>query len=272
MNTPAPPPPKVRSEKEIISGLQSTVSASRLSLFLSCRLKFFFRYVLELNKAKTPALHVGSSVHSVLKQWSKSRWLGKPLTLKEVHDVFSTSWTDDSEGKTSWESKDEEEEEKITAWRLIDLYLRETPIPQNQKPEGVEVSCEVDLNQHGLPKLVGILDLIQNRRIIDFKTASSTPNADKVGHLHEVQTTTYALLYRDATGQREQGIDLHHLVKLKNPKLCITSLPPMRPEQQTRLFHLMDSYGKALERRDFVPSPSVMCHSCEFFHECRKWS
>ena len=30
------------------------------------------------------------------------------------------------------------------------------------------------------------------------------------------------MLYREATGQRETGIELHHLVKLKTPKLVVS--------------------------------------------------
>ena len=74
MNTLAEAPPQKaeRSEKDIISGLQDTVSASRLSLFLQCRLKFYFRYVLKVQKPKTPALHLGNAVHAVLKAWNKA--------------------------------------------------------------------------------------------------------------------------------------------------------------------------------------------------------
>jgi len=46
--------------------LLATVSASRLSTFLGCRLKFFFRYVLKLQKPKTPSLHLGSAVHDLI--------------------------------------------------------------------------------------------------------------------------------------------------------------------------------------------------------------
>ena len=71
LSTPAPPPHKgqrqQRTEPELISGLQRIVSASRLTTFLSCRLKFYFRYVCELEKPRTPALHVGSCLHEVLK-------------------------------------------------------------------------------------------------------------------------------------------------------------------------------------------------------------
>ena len=117
---------KERSEKEILTGLQETVSASRLSLFLQCRLKFYFRYVLKLQKPKTPALHVGSSVHSVLKAWNKARWLQQPLKLKEVHETYFKAWADNTEGPVQWEPG-EEEADKTTGWRLCDTYLRAYP-------------------------------------------------------------------------------------------------------------------------------------------------
>jgi putative RecB family exonuclease len=114
--------------------------------------------------------------------------------------------------------------------------------------------------------------LVQGEVIIDFKTAGQTPNAERVVHTNEVQTSIYAVLYRDAKAKRENGIELHHLVKTKNPKLVITEIPPMSEQQQTRLFHLMEAYVDGLDRRDFIPSPGVQCASCQFFNECRRWS
>ncbi len=272
MNTTAEAPKQTeRSEKDIITGLQNTVSASRLSLFLQCRLKFYFRYVLKLKKPKTAAFHLGNSVHAALKAWNKARWLDKPLTLKELHDEFSKVWADDTEGSVVWDPG-EEDEERTTGWRLLDTYIRQSASMAQTKPHAVEVSIEADLSQHGLPRLIGILDLVQQGTIIDFKTCSSTPNAASVEHLHETQTSTYAVLYRHNTGKKETGIQLHHLVKLKNPKLCITDLPPMSQQQEHRLFHLMDNYYEDLGRAEFYPSPSLGCMGCEFFKECRKWS
>ncbi len=270
MNTLADPPLEL-SEKEVLTGLQETVSASRLSLFLQCRLKFYFRYVLKLQKPKTPSLHLGSAVHAVLKQWNKARWLQKPLSLKEVHEAYLKAWADTSEGKVNWEAG-EEEEEKTTGWRLLDTYLRESHVPANVKPDAVEVAVEADLSGHGLPRLIGILDLVQQKIITDYKTASSTPTAEKVQHTTEVQTTSYALLYRHNTGTKEAGLALHHLVKLKNPKVVITTLPPMTTQQRHRLFHQMDSYLTGIQNKDFIPSPGHQCSSCEFFNECRQWS
>src|SRR5437899_11365365 len=88
----------VLSEKDIIRALQERVSASRLSLFLACRLKFFFRYVQKIPKPKTPALHVGGSVHAVLKAWNMGRWKNQPLALKDPHDEYSKAWVHTSNG------------------------------------------------------------------------------------------------------------------------------------------------------------------------------
>jgi putative RecB family exonuclease len=82
----------------------------------------------------------------------------------------------------------------------------------------------------------------------------------------------YSVLYRDATGKKESGIELHHLVKLKTPKVVITALGPMTETRQARLFRAMESYQDGLSRRDFVPSPGIHCSCCEFFNSCRAWS
>jgi putative RecB family exonuclease len=253
-----------------VEQLQQTVSASRLSLFLSCRLKFFFRHVARIEKPKTPALHVGHCVHAVLKAWNRARWHQRPLTLKELHDEYSKAWSDQSDEPVNWEPG-EEDEEKKTGWRLVEAYMRESKIPATLKPDAVEVPVEADLSEHGLPKLIGVLDLVQERTIIDFKTSSTTPNAERIAHTNEVQISSYAVLYRHNTGQQESGLELHHLVKTKNPKLVITALPPMTDQQQSRLFTLIQGYVDGLDRRDFIPSPGLQCVSCQFFNECRSW-
>jgi len=266
VTSPVSPPP---SESEILARLEETVSPSRLTLFLQCRLKFFFRYVARLTKPKTAALHVGTSVHAVLKAWNKARWREQPLSLTQLYQEYARAWVETDE-PVAWE--DDEADQMRTGWRLVETYIRESKIPESLKPDAVEVPVEADLQPHGLPTLIGVLDLVQQGVIIDFKTSSTTPNPEKVAHTTEVQTSSYAVLYREATGQRETGIELHHLVKLKNPKLVVTSMEPMSDRQQSRLFRLMEAYVEGLDRRDFVPSPGLQCTSCEFFNECRAWA
>ena len=105
--------------------------------------------------------------------------------------------------------------------------------------------------------------------MVDFKVVGKTPEPHKVVHLHEVQLTCYSLLYRDATGRKESGMELHHLVKTKAPKLIVSSLPPATDQQHLRLFRQIEAYQAGLERRDFVPSPGFHCAGCEFWDQCR---
>ena len=276
MSAVATAPVETEAGARSIDDLISNVSASRLSTWSQCRLKFYFRYVLGLHKPKSPSLHTGSSVHAVLKFWNKARWKGEQSSLKRLHDVYSNAWAEEqAEKPVEWQAGDEAEEKKV-GWRLLETYFRESPIPPDERPEAVEVKVEADLSRHGLPTLVGIIDLIRRcfgagGRIVDFKSSGKTPDPEQVEHLNETQTTSYSVLYRESTGKSESGIEIHHLIKTKNPKLIVTMLEPATENQHTRLFRVMESYVNGLQRNDWVPSVGFQCAGCEFFNECRLW-
>jgi putative RecB family exonuclease len=266
---PAQPKPKL-TKASLIETLQQTVSASRLNCWLTCRLKFYFRYIAQISKPPTPSLHVGSIVHLVLQAWSMARWRKQPFEIEKFKTLFDKGWADQP-AKIHWDG--EEPAQKSTAWSLLELYFIETPIKADEMPEAVEVPVEADLSKHGLPTLRGVLDLVRaGGRIVDFKTAAKTPSGEEAVHLNETQLSCYSVLYREATGHSESGRELHHLIKTKAPKLLVLQLELMIPKQQVRLFRLMDSYQEGLAREDFVPSPGLGCLGCEFFNECRRWT
>lgn len=268
---PVSPPAALRGRTK--AELLATVSASRLGTWLQCRLKFYFRYVVGIVKPNTPARHVGSVVHAVLQQWSLARWRRKPLEGDTITAVFDKAWAETNEGEEiKWVDEEPQAEVKAAARGLIDTYLRDTPIPPDEKPEAVEVSVEKDLGRLGLPVIIGVLDLVRaGGRIVDFKTTGKTPNAEMALHANDVQLTAYAILYREATDRRETALELHHLVKLKTPKLIVTTSEPATETQTTRFFHLVESYVRGVESEDYVPSPGFACAGCEFFNECRAW-
>lgn len=267
-----PPPTSPPDVAPTIERLCQSVSPSRLTLFQSCRLKFFFRHVLRLRRAKAAALHVGGSVHEVLRAWNRARWQQEVPSWASLYAVYEDAWnTGHAEEPVTWGSATDEAEQKQVGWRLLETFLRETTIPVGEKPEGVEVSVEADLSRHGLPTLVGVLDLVQDGRLIDFKTTATTPHPERTALVSSTQITAYARLYRENTGHQETGIELHHLVKLKSPKLVVVSLPPSTEREQSRLLRVIDAYVEGLQRRDFIPSPGLQCTSCEFINECAAW-
>lgn len=265
---PAAPVPV--NKPKSISELLATVSASRLNTFHTCRLKFYFNYVAGLPRSKSGAQHIGSTVHFTLKLWNLARWRKQTIPDGWLREQFDLFWAEDQEGQIRWDTG-EEDESRSKAWSLLDMYFQQSPIPANEAAEGVEVSVEADL---GTTKLIGIIDLVRSGgRLVEFKTTGQTPNAEKAEHLHELQCSCYSLMYREATGHLESAVELHHLVKLKAPKLVVTTLPAMTPKQETRLLKIVDSYLEGVQRQDWVPSPSPMaCSCCEFFNRCRQWS
>ena len=79
------PPP---TEDQIVQELQQKVSPSKLTLFQSCRLKFFFRYVKRLNKPEAIALHLGASVYSNV-TIPPNHDLPKPGSVVEVRYLYA---------------------------------------------------------------------------------------------------------------------------------------------------------------------------------------
>ena len=260
---------------EKTSLVDEPVSASRLSLFHACRLKFFFRYVEKLTKPVSAALFVGQAVHAALQQWSTRRWKGQPCAEADIWQGFDAQWTT-AQGEMpepiQWDDA-EEQTQRGKAWGLVEHYLANTPIPVEEKPVAVEVGVEADLSSLGFPSLRGVIDLVRpGGTIVDFKTTAVTPNEEQVLHKNEMQLTAYGLLYREATGSKEAGFELHHLVKTKVPKLVVTTHEPITEAQRSRLFRSIDSYMDGVEREDWVPSPGLQCAACEFFGECRAWT
>ena len=252
-----------------IEKLKATVSASRLNCWLQCRLKFYFRYVLKITKPKTAALHYGSVVHLVLQQWNMARWRKQPFDLTKLKQVFDAGWLD--QGQIDWDG--EEPDQKSSAWAVLEKYFTDTPIKANEMPEAVEVPVEADLGKHGLPVLIGVLDLVRaGGRIVDFKSAAKTPDNESALHQNGLQLDCYSVLYREATGKREAGRELHHLIKTKVPKIIVTETGPMLEYQRNRLFRLMENYVEGLEREDFVPAVGMQCLGCEFRSECQRWN
>src|SRR5260370_13773555 len=188
-----------------IAELIKTVSASRLSSWQRCRLQFYFRYVAGVQKPPARALIIGTTVHTVLQQWNHARWHGRALEVQELEEIFSRAWMVWQDGEQiDWEGK--EEAVKSATWDLIELYLRETPIAPDEKPEAVEVGVEADLSGHGLPLLVGVIDLVRaGGRIVDFKNFARRPNPEILPQTNQTQTTTYSPLYLATTGCKENG-------------------------------------------------------------------
>lgn len=250
---------------------EPAVSATRLNTWLTCRLKYYYRYVERKPTPKTVATHVGSTVHTVLKLWSETRSQQRVIHERDLFGEYERAWYDAlAVEPVKWEDEAEEAAAIRQGWALLTTYLRDTPIPANERVEAVEVTLEADLRIHGLPRLMGVVDLIRaGGRIVDYKTVGQTPTPEKAHHQHGVQLAMYAVLYRATTGRVESARELHQLVKLKTPKLVVSVQGPLTEGEKTRLYKQLESYQAGVARADYIPSPGMGCALCPYFETCR---
>lgn len=247
------------------------ISASRLSCWQQCRRKHYFRYVAGIPSEPSPSMHLGKVVHATLQQWNLWRWDKRPWSRDDLHAHFFLQWEKEgAEHQVAWKSDKEHDTQRDKAWELVIAYLDAAVIDEDESIAGVEVRLEAEIE--GLPTIIGIVDLVrEGGRIVDFKTAAKSPSASSTGHVHGTQLGIYALLYRHCTGDKESGIELHHLVKTKVPKVCISEFGQMSDREIRNVIELMHCYVDAVKSDDTTPSPSFMCSGCEYLQQCKQW-
>ena len=98
-----------------IRELSQRVSASRLNCFHQCRLKFFFRYVVETVLPVSPALHVGKTVHAVLQAWNLSRWRGEAKSREDFQAIFENAWSQ-PESPVKWKDDESDQGPRHGIW------------------------------------------------------------------------------------------------------------------------------------------------------------
>ena len=107
-------PPRLPTNRElgIIADLKKTVSASRLNCWQTCRLKFYFRYVLQIKRAQSAAQYVGSMVHSILQAWNVARWRNKPFDLDALKPKFEVNWIEgQNQLEIDWDGEEQAEKQ-----------------------------------------------------------------------------------------------------------------------------------------------------------------
>ena len=111
------------------------------------------------------------------------------------------AWADQTNEPVQWGH--DEEEQKMTDWRLVETYIRESKIPADLRPDAVEVPVEADLREHGLTSMIGVLDLEHGGVIVDYKTSGQAIIQPKEGgyvvqpRLAEADDRRYCFLKRN---------------------------------------------------------------------------
>jgi len=261
-------------------GAWDYISPSRLNLWLRCPLAWKLKYIDGIIPPPTPSLFVGKRVHDALEVFYRHRHLGiVDFGVEGAVKRIVESWEQAAELESMrFDSVQECAKLKQQTIDLVTVYLQ-SMVDAREFPLAVEASMEEPLidpdtgEDLGIP-LTGIVDLVLDDRdgplICDFKTAAKSGAAFEI--THEIQLSSYAYLFRRATGLEESGLEIRSLIKTKVPKIEFHGYRTRSEVHFRRLFAVIRAYLDDLDAGRFVFRPGFGCVMCDYRDaSCRNW-
>ena len=247
------------------------LSASQLTLYLQCSLKYRFQYLDNLPKPFRPAgLAFGSAIHSSLDWFHKQKVNGNGVTLDVLLKVFDADWFSQCvEAEVRFKDKDTGPALIEMGRQMLTQYFR----AYQEMPVGAEIPFTVPLIEPVTgevlgPNLEGRLDLAERDAVVEFKTSAQTLNAQDLKD--SLQLTCYGYAYRMLFQKEPKIFRVVDFVKTKTPKMVM--LQATRGERDYRkLFYVAKEVLHGIESKVFYPNPSFKCKDCEYEEPCLTW-
>jgi RecB family exonuclease len=249
------------------------VSYSALETYKQCPLKFKYQEIDRIRVPKTIEALFGGAIHRVLKKMFEKT----PLfpTLDELLDFFNKLWTEDAK----------DEDEKIfnayleEGYLLLKNFYKKNP-PWNFNVLELESRFEViikDPKNNENHVLAGIIDRIDKAteddlyEIIDYKTSKRMPSKEDLDQNAQLSIYNLGLLKR-WPHLNPENVKLSFYFLKHNEKI----------ETKRTTADLMETKNKILEtireiqeliaaKKDFIPTPSVLCDWCGYKKMCPMW-
>ncbi len=263
------------TEPTAITPVRKTISYSGLSCFLSCPLKFRFRYIDKIQPDKVSAnIALGKSVHSALSfLYSQLQNKNKPKA-EQLTEVFVEHFEANEAAGIQYNG-DTKEAIIETGKSLLTVYCESVKYPK--KIEGVDLELKVPITNPNTGEtlnnydLLCYLDLFCDKTVVDFKTGKSSKSQWDADN--DVQLSLYALaiLLSEQYGYIPK-LCFQVLLKLKTPRVQEISTT-RNFSDFNRLFRIIQGFIKNIENPEhqYLPVRSYFCAGCEYGRECSAW-
>jgi hypothetical protein len=259
------------------------LSYSRVSLFSSCGLQYYFKYICGLVEPISAALVFGGAVANALENGYKEIIGGsnENNVTKAIRNSFLSSF-DLRKKDVNWHAeKDTPDELRNKGKGLLDKYYTEYMV--DQTPISCEERVELFDKELGVP-IIGYIDLViegeSGPQLVDHKTSGKKFSDNKVKYSQQL------MLYARAKGIKRVGF--HVLKKTKDPDIQIKEYTHTR-NSLNELWGAFKTTARALLKaidahkngddslftpsthiqRDFPPMEWV-CERCGYKKECKE--
>lgn len=253
------------------------LSASQLSLYLTCSLKYRFQHVDRLPRLTTSANQAfGTAMHAALNWLHKERKQGRTPPLAEVLNVFEADWYAQTETEGTQAVRFEDDSDRMLlahkGKELLTQYYHLSPANVRDS----ELRFTLPLVNPATAEVLdvpirGVIDLIEeDGAIVEFKAPQKAPPMTDLPE--NIQLTTYSYAYEKLFGKPPKEIRKVSLVRTKNPRIE-TQVTGREPKDYERLFHIGREVLKGVRSGVFIPSRGCwMCSDCEYDQDCREWA
>jgi putative RecB family exonuclease len=262
----------------VLSDLRKTehLSASSIGTYVECSLLYYFSKILKLPmEQKSDAMEFGSSIHWVLEQYYQEKLVGEKLLLKDIHDLWETSWKMRAEDKTdiSYTKGNDFKSLLMLGIDLLTVWYNKLP-GDNYNIIAIEEAFSFYLPGIEIP-FIGGIDLIEEDAagtiiVTDHKTSGKSYSASEVDQ--NQQLTLYQMALKSiGYADREILLKFDTLIKTKTPKFEQYWTTRSEIDEQ-RLIRKSVKVWEGIQAGIFIPNDtSWKCSSCSYKSACDAW-
>jgi DNA helicase-2/ATP-dependent DNA helicase PcrA len=229
-----------------------SLSASDLSLYLTCPLKYKFARVFGIPQEPTINQRFGILIHNVLERFHKEPPENDEEGLGQLNYLFETGWR-----RTGFGSSDDELQFRDRAREALRLYWERERMAEGE-PVWLERKFDFKVGEHHVRGRVDRVDRLPDGdyELIDYKTGERKTEAELESDL---QLALYRLAAREAWDvEASTGSYYYVLDADKVPA-------PSRPDDAERVERTVLQVGEGILGQDFEPRPSpTVCSWCDY--------
>ncbi len=229
-----------------------SLSASDLSLYLTCPLKYKFARVFGIPQEPTINQRFGILIHNVLERFHKEPPANDEDGLRELTNLFETGWR-----RTGFGSTDDELQFRDRAREALRLYWERERVAEGE-PVWLERKFDFKVGEHHVRGRVDRVDRLPDGdyELIDYKTGERRTAAELESDL---QLALYRLAAREAWEVEASSGSYYYV--LDADKVAA----PTKPDDAERVERTVLQVGEGILGQDFEPRPSPsVCGWCDY--------
>jgi DNA helicase-2/ATP-dependent DNA helicase PcrA len=229
-----------------------SLSASDLSLYLTCPLKYKFARVFGIPQEPTINQRFGILFHNVLERFHKEPPANEQEGLRVLNQLFEQGWR-----RTGFGDSDDELQFRDRAREALRLYWERERLSEGE-PVWLEKKFDFKVGDHHVRGRVDRVDRLPDGdyELIDYKTGErkSTEDLDS-----DLQLALYRLAAREAWGIESSTGSYYYVLDAEKVPA------PTRPDDAERVERTVLQVGEGILSQDFEPRPSPkVCSWCDY--------